>query len=473
VKRCQCVISMAFVLAAMSVSAASGEPVASGEEKPTRPNFLFVIADDCTFRDIGCYGGQAHTPNIDRLATEGMRFTQCFQAAPMCSPTRHNIYTGLYPVKSGAYPNHTFAKPGTKSVVHYLEPLGYRVALSGKRHIGPREVFPFESIGSGNNPDFEAIDTFLSECREKETPFCLFACSNEPHSPWNKGDASRYDPAKVKLPPYFVDTPTTRDNMSRYLAEITYYDGQVGQCLELLDKHDLTDNTLVIVVSEQGSSFAFGKWTCYDTGLQSAMIARWPGKVAPGTVCDAMVEYVDVLPTYIEAAGGTPDAVLDGKSLLPVLTGNTTEHKRYVFGEMTTRGIINGSDHFGIRSVRSRQYKYIWNLSPEVPFRNACVKSAAFQSWQEAAAADPDAADKVYRYQHRPGEELYDVTKDRYEWTNLAADPAYTEIKAELRAELLAWMKVCGDKGQQTELEARDHQGSGKKKPAGPKKARN
>ena len=99
------------------------------------------MADDLTYRDIGCYGGQAHTPNIDRLATEGMRFTRCFQAAPMCSPTRHNIYTGLYPVKSGAYPNHTFAKDGTKSVVQYLKPHGYRVALSGKTHIAPKSIF--------------------------------------------------------------------------------------------------------------------------------------------------------------------------------------------------------------------------------------------------------------------------------------------------------------------------------------------
>ena len=123
-----------------------------------RPNFLFIIADDLTHSDLGCYGGQAHTPNIDGLAGEGMRFTRCFQAAPMCSPTRHNIYTGLYPVKSGAYPNHTFAKDGTKSVVHYLKPLGYRVALSGKQHIAPAEVFPFERSGKQNNPDMEAVD---------------------------------------------------------------------------------------------------------------------------------------------------------------------------------------------------------------------------------------------------------------------------------------------------------------------------
>jgi len=453
-----------FLRKALVGAAAAAAPRAlRGADKP-KPNFLFVIADDCTFRDIGCYGGQAHTPHIDKLAGEGMRFTHCFQSAPMCSPTRHNIYTGLYPVKSGAYPNHTFAKEGTKSVVHYLEPLGYRVALSGKRHIGPRSIFPFEYSGRGNNPDFEKIDTLFAECKKSQTPFCLFACSNEPHSPWNKGDPSRYDAAKLKLPPYFVDTPETRSNLRNYLAEITYYDGQVGQALALLDKHGLADNTLVIVVSEQGSSFPFGKWTCYDTGLQSAFIARWPGRIKPGTVSDAMIEYGDVLPTYIEAAGGTPPKGLDGKSLLPVLLGKTTEHKQYVFGEMTTRGIINGSTTFGIRSIRSRQFKYVWNFTPEIKFQNAATKSAIFRSWRAKAESDADAAEKVRRYENRPGEELYDVVKDPYEWKNLADDPACADTKAKLRKKLLAWMKACGDKGQQTELEAREHQGRGRRK---------
>lgn len=107
---------------------------ARAEEKP---NIVFIIADDCTFRDLGCYGGQAHTPNIDKLAGEGMRFTRCFQSAPMCSPTRHSISTGLYPVKSGAYPNHTHVGEDTKSIVHYMKELGYRVAQSGKTHVGP------------------------------------------------------------------------------------------------------------------------------------------------------------------------------------------------------------------------------------------------------------------------------------------------------------------------------------------------
>ncbi|QDT88741.1 sulfatase family protein [Gimesia algae] len=427
-----------------------------------QPNFVFIIADDCTFRDIGCYGGQAHTPHIDRLATEGMRFTRCFQAAPMCSPTRHNIYTGQYPVKTGAYPNHTQANRGTKSIVHYLKPLGYRVALTGKSHVGSQAVFPFEK------PDGDglvaAADNFFRKCQGRDDPFCIFFCSREPHTPWDQGDPTRYDASQLKLPPYFVDTPETREAMTRYLAEITVFDEEVGGILKQLDQHGLRDNTLVIVVSEQGSSMPFAKWTCYDSGLQSAMIARWPGKIQPGTVNDAMIEYVDLVPTYVEAAGGTPAPVLDGKSLLPVFAGKQ-EHKDHVFGEMTTRGIINGSPTFGIRSVRSKNFKYIWNFTPEIEFRNVAMKSPEFKSWEaKATAGDADAAEKVRRYRKRLAIELYDIHKDPFEWHNLAGKPEYATVQAELKAELDAWMKHCGDQGQQTELEADQHTKFGGKK---------
>lgn len=425
-----------------------------------RPNFVFIIADDMTFREIGCYGGQAHTPNIDRLATEGMKFEKCFQAAPMCSPTRHNIYTGLYPVKSGAYPNHTFAKEGTRSIAHYLQPLGYRVALSGKTHIGPREVFPFEYSADQNNPDMNVVETLFDESKKEGTPFCLFACSNEPHSPWNKGDASRYPPEKVELPPYIVDTPTVRDDFSHYLAEITYYDDQVGQILELLDKYELQNETLVMVVSEQGNSFPFAKWTCYGNGLQSAMIVRWPGKVQAGSVTDALVEYVDVTPTFVAAAGATPDSELDGQSFVPVLLGKADRHKAYAFGVMTTRGIINGSDAYGIRTVRGWRYRLIWNLNHENTFTNACTKSAMFDSMVEAAnAGDTTAADLVNKYQHRPEFELYDCEVDPLEMNNLAEDSKYANVVNRLKEKLDGWMAAQGDQGTETEFTALLHQG--------------
>lgn len=466
---CYAFLSMKISALTVSVLLAAASNFSAEASAAGKPNFVFINADDLTHRDLGCYGGQAHTPNIDRLAAEGMRFSRCFQAAPMCSPTRHNIYTGLYPVKSGAYPNHTFAKDGTRSIVQYLEPLGYRVALSGKTHIGPVEVFPFEYSGK-NNPDMEAVGKLFAECVESETPFCLFACSNEPHTPWDKGDASRYPPEAVKLAPYHVDTPETREAYSKYLAEITYYDGQVGEIVALLEEHELAENTLVMVTSEQGSSLPFAKWTLYDSGLQTALIARWPGRIEAGAVTDAMVEYVDIVPTFVSAAGGTPDPALDGKSILPVLFGHRDEHKQYVYGIMTTRGIINHPGHYGIRSVRSDRYKLIVNLTPEVTFTNACTKSPEFVSWvKKAEAGNADAAEKMKRYQVRPGIELYDVTKDWYEWENLAANPEYAAVVAELKAKLDEWMASQGDKGQETELEAYEHQGRNRKKeePAG------
>ena len=423
-----------------------------------KPNFLFIIADDCTFRDIGCYGGQAETPNVDKLATEGMRMKQCFQAAPMCSPTRHSIYTGLYPVKSGAYPNHTFAKDNVKSIVHYLKLLGYRVALSGKRHIAPESVFPFEysnAKGDGGNPSMEAIDKLFGECAASDKPFCLMACSNEPHTPWNKGKKYRakYDAGKLKLRPYMVDTPKTREKYVNYLAEITYFDNQVGEILAMLDKHKLSDNTLVMVVSEQGNSFPFAKWSCYDSGLQSIMVVRWPGKVAGGSESDAMVEYVDILPTFVEAAGGVPADVLDGKSMLGVLTGKTDKHKEYVYGIQTTRGIYNGPRDYPIRSVRSDKYKLIWNIDPTAKFRNTEVTRDWFKSWEKKAAnGNEHARAMVERFFTRPEFELYDVVNDSYNMVNLAGQEKYAKVQAELKGKLDKWMAEQGDKGLETEM---------------------
>lgn len=427
----------------------------------TQPNLVFIIADDMTYRDLGCYGGQAHTPNIDHLATQGMRFERCFQAASMCSPTRHNIYTGLYPVKSGAYPNHAFAKKGTKSIVHYLGDLGYRVALSGKTHIKPKETFPFEYSGKGNNPDMEAVNALMIESAASDTPFCLFACSNEPHTPWNKGDASIYPPEKVVLPPYIVDTPKVREDFSAYLAEITYYDGQVGEILALLEENGLSENTLVMVVSEQGNAFPFAKWTCYGNGLQSAMIVRWPGQVEAGAVTDALVEYCDVVPTFVVAAGGTPASVLDGKSLIPVLKGDATRHKDYVYGEVTTRGIINGTDSYPIRTVRGERFRLIWNLNPTAKYTNACTRAEAFQSMiAKATAGDAHAEEFVSKYHFRPEFELFDCNADPLEMNNVAGNPEYAKVVTRLKGKLDDWMTDQGDQGIQTELEAIYHAGN-------------
>jgi uncharacterized sulfatase len=422
-----------------------------------RPNLLLIIADDCTYRDMEIYGGQARTPRLKQLAGDGMRFDRCFQAAPMCSPTRHCLYTGLYPVKSGAYPNHTMAYDWVRSIAHHLQAAGYRTHLSGKTHIQPKAVFPFEySTGpDSGNPDPAALERAILASRESGAPFLFIAASHEPHSPWTKGDPAAYPPGSLKLPPIWVDSPDTREAYSRYLAEITYFDGQVGELVGLVDRHGLRDRTLVLVLGEQGNSFPFAKWTCYDAGLQSACVARWPGRVKPGSVSTALVEYVDVVPTFLDAAGVAAPAPLDGRSFLPVLDGRAASHKTHVFGLQTTRGIINGSDHYGIRSVRDARHRYILNLTPDAVFQNAAIRDPVFKSWRRIAdAGDPAAARLVNAYQHRPAEELYDCDADPWNLTNLVGRSDLAAVRDGLRARLDEWMSQQGDEGQATEMKA-------------------
>ena len=435
-----------------------------------KPNLVLIVADDCTYLDLGVYGGQAKTPTLDKLAKQGMKFSRCFQAAPMCSPTRHNIYTGIYPVKSGAWPNHTRVYPGTKSVVHYLRDAGYRVALSGKTHIGPEDSFPFEysrefqsSDPYSSNP-YPEIDRLLTESKKSNTPFCLVACSNEPHTPYSKGDASSYDPSQLQLPPTFVDTFNTRNEYARYLAEISYFDAQCAALLELLETHGFTENTLVMVISEQGSGFPFAKWTCYELGLASAMIARWPGKIEPDSKTDALVEYVDITPTFLDAAGLETQETMDGRSFLPVLTGVETEHKTYTYGVHTTRGTGSGSENYGVRSAGTKTHRYIRNLNHNEIFKNVVTrpggdKADFWMSWiEKGRAGDQHARSMTKRYQMRPAEELYDVENDPHCLNNLIDDPRYAAMKTDLSRRLDSWMKSQGDEGAATEALAHTRQ---------------
>ena len=427
-----------------------------------RPNIVFILADDLTYTDAGCYGNAlVRTPNIDRLASEGMRFTQAYSAVAMCSPARQNIYTGMFPVRNGAYPQRSRIHDGVKTLPVYMKELGYRVAIAGKQHYGPVASYPFEVI-SGEPLDFSNFGEFMS--RDAAQPFCLVVCSNEPHTPWDRGDPNKYDAAAMKLPPYFADTPRTRDLMRYYYAEVEYLDGQVGKTLELLETSGQADNTLVMFASEQGAAVPFAKWTLYDAGIRAQLIARWPGKIKPGTTAGAMVAYCDLLPTWIAATGAAPPAGIDGRSFLPVLTGEATTLRDEVYAEHTNLGVNKGNP-YAIRAIRTGKYKLIWNLMHGESYQNNLTeldrKWFFFNSWREAADTDAKAAALVQRYVHRPEFELYDMEADPFERTNIAAAPENEDTLKELHARLQTWMESQGDKGIETERAAPERGGLG------------
>jgi len=431
------------------------------------PNILLFLADDMTYHDLGVLGNQQlQTPNLDRLASEGILLSHSFCSSPMCAPCRMSLYTGIHPVRNGAHPNHSRVYSHIKSMPHYLRDLGYRVALIGKQHEAPEENFPFKVLGgrhhdSGTNIDLELeiVRKFLEE--NKTSLWSLVVSSNQPHRPWNRGKTYLYPPEDLELPPYLVDTPETRQELARYYAEITYMDQQVGQVMQYLAETGQEDNTIVIFLSEQGSNFPHCKWTCYDTGVRSAGIVRWPGVIQPGRESDVLIQYVDVLPTLIEAVSGTPeDHDFDGKSFLSILTGEKTTHNEYAFSIQTSKGIYSGPDAYGIRSVRSKNFRLIWNLNWESEFQNTVISGFdPYLSWKrKAEKGDPFAAKRFSSYKKRPEFELYDLRYDPYELHNLAKDPFYQSVYERLKKVLENWMAQQGDQGTETERNALNRQ---------------
>ena len=428
-----------------------------------RPNFVFILADDCSYRDLELYGGPAKTPHLNRLATEGMTLRRCYQAASMCSPTRHALYTGLYPVKSGAHPNHARAYENVESIPHYLGDAGYRVTLAGKTHIGPPSVFPFEYLDEFAEPEqgqvsivdgwrYPEVFELLSGSRDQGQPFCLFLCSNEPHAPYNKGDPTPYRDAALSPQQFEFQ----REAYARYLAEITYFDGQVGEIMRMLDELGLRQSTLLMVATEQGSGFPFGKWTCYEIGVASGLVASWPGSIEAGSESSAIVEYTDVVPTILEAAGAAIPEKIDGRSFLPVLRGERTSHSDYAFSLQTTRGVMGYEEPYGIRSVVGERYRYIRNLFPENRFSIPASRSIL----QEANNLDEADQSRARRYVSRPAEELYDVIADPYCRKNLVNDATLRETRDRLSGVLDAWMVDQVDWGRQIEIEAHSRQAS-------------
>lgn len=425
----------------------------------TPPNVLIILADDCTFSDLPVYGGEnAKTPNIDRLASNGLVFNRAYLCEAMCQPSRAALYTGLFPMRNGCAWNHAASKPSIKSMQQHLSPLGYRVGLSGKVHVQPKSVFAFEKV-SGFDPscvraptrphDLGPISEFMS--RDADKPFCLVIALVDPHIPWVMGDASAYPPKKIKLPPFLADTKLTREHYGRYLAEITYMDGQVGDILAALDKSGLADNTLVLFSSEQGSQFPGCKWTNFDNGLHTALIARWPGKVAAGKRTDAIVQWVDVLPTILDLAGKNPKAGdFDGTSFLPVLHGKRDTHRKYAYG---LHNNIPEGPPYPIRTVTDGTYRYIRNLLPDEIYiekhlmGGGRLNNPYWATWLEAAGNNAHTYKLVKRYTRRPAEELYHTAKDSSELTNLAGNPEMQKIQAKLSAELDRWLEEQNDPG--------------------------
>jgi arylsulfatase A-like enzyme len=415
-------------------------------------NIVCFFSDDMGRLDTPVYGSKdVRTPTMEKLAAGGMTFDNAFVASPACAPSRAALLTGLMPARNGAEANHTYPRKGVKFLTGVLKDMGYEIACFGKvAHGANKPVYKFDYYRPKRMGISEEVAAYFDKRNTRdrgalEKPCVLLMGDRRPHVPWIK--KPDYDPAKVTLPPYFVDTPETRRHQARYYTDITNMDADMGRCLEIARKQ-FGENFIFVFTSDHGGQWPFGKWNLYDAGVRVPMLIAWPGKVKGGSRTRAMVSWIDLFATLIEAAGGKAPAGIDGRAFTDVLRGKTSKHREAIFTTHSGDGVMNV---YPIRSVRTAKYKYILNLRPDCQHSNHSDilrkdgAGAYWDSWDAAAKDDPAAAAIVKRYFVRPAEELYDLEVDPLEQKNLAGDKTHEKERRELRGLLEKWMTEQGD----------------------------
>ncbi len=435
-----------FLIASSLGLTLAGQASAGEAQRP--PDIVVYLADDLSAADLPLYGGtNIDTPAISRLAAEGLTFNRAFVASPSCAPSRAALLTGLMPARNGAEENHSYPRDGTLRLPRILNQLGYQTAAFGKvAHIRSAPDYGFEVVDLRQDiPELRGTVSAFLEKSENKGPLALFVGVSDPHVPWPRESAVH--PESMTLPPRLLDTPRTRVQRSRYLQEVKNLDAYLGELRALTQSH-LSPDTVFVFSSDHGAQFPFGKWTLYEEGIHVPLIVARTGHVRAGARTDAMVSWVDILPTLIELGGGEVPEGLDGRSLAAVLRGDTESHRDRIF--TTHSGDLKMNVYLS-RSIRTDRYKLIHNPHPEFAFTSYIdlllrkTSGDYFREWLERAETDPRAAEVVASYYGRPEFELFDLKEDPAELVNLAGTPDLARVQRELTAELAAWMKEQGD----------------------------
>ncbi|GAB4141498.1 MAG: hypothetical protein Tsb009_11270 [Planctomycetaceae bacterium] len=438
---------------------------AKAAAKPSKPNILWIIGEDLG-PELGCYGTpQVWTPHLDKLAKSGMRFTNAFTTAPVCSASRSAFMTGMYQTSIGAHNHRSHRRDnyrlpkGVRLMTHRLQDAGYFTA--NLRHISKKKNDRFFR-GTGKtdwnfNITRKPFDSDRWDDLKSHQPFYAQINFSETHrgGAWNNAHqhiAKTADPAKVKLPPYYPDHPVARKDWAQYLNTVMALDRKVGMVLARLEEDGLAENTIVIFMGDHGRAMVRGKQWCYDSGLHIPLIIRWPKEISmpkqfkPGTVSDQLISALDLTATTLAYATGGKPKNMQGR----VFFGPKAEPAReYVYAARDRCD----ETVFRIRTVRNKRYRYIRNFMPERPFlqRNRYKEKQypviALMRTLHAQGKLNDVQ-KVLMAPHRPAEELYDIKNDPYEIHNLANSLEHQAILKTFRAKLNTWIEETNDLGR-------------------------
>ena len=421
------------------------------------PNILWISLED-TSPDFGCYGDKyAVTPNIDRLASEGCRYTNVFTHAGVCAPSRSGIITGMYPTSMGTHFMRCKGVPPSfvKCFTEYLREAGYYCTNDSK-----------------TDYNFDAPITAWDENRKgahwrnrpgKEMPFFSVINLTTTHEsqirlPEEKLAERRaaltaeelHDPANAPLPPYYPDTPIVRRDMANYYDNLTFTDKTVGRILKDLEEDGLTESTIVFLWGDHGRGLPRHKRWIYDSGIRCPLIVRWPEKLKAASVSDELVAFVDFAPTMLALAGLEIPPHMPGQAFLGPQKAAPRE---YIYAARDRMD----ETHDIIRAVRDKRFKYIRNYRPDLPYAqpiNTMDEMPTMKDWRRLAAEGKLAGPPAIFFQPtKPVEELYDTLADPHEIKNVAGEPRLAGVLQRLREAHEQWRLDTGDMGLTPEAE--------------------
>ncbi len=418
--------------------------------KAQRPNIVVFVSHD-TGRHISPYGiSTVKTPNAERLAGEGVLFENSFCTSPGCCPSRAGLFSGRSPHSAGMYGQAGALSdafrfdPDVTHAAQHFKNLGYETMLLGLAHEVAGSLCPgsyFDGIGfdilePSQGVRAGSLDTkvpaILDKRTEMDKPFYLQIGTKETHTPYLTDGIEPFDELGVTIPEFsiFGDSKAVREEYAAIQGEVNRLDEGLGHVLDLLDERGLADNTIMVFTTDHGLDLTREKTTLYDRGIGVFLIMRFPGAFEPGQSFDGLVSNIDVLPTLIEAAGGSPSDEIEGRSFFRNLTEGSENKRERLFAEKT----YHGGTYDPMRCVRTERYKYIFNFESVRSQKINVTSESIKQEYRHILDNSPDRFD-----------ELYDLEADPQEANNLAEDPQWQEVRQGLAGELVRWMEETND----------------------------
>jgi len=436
-----------------------------------RPNLLIITVDDLSADSIGAFGCKlpGTSPNVDQLAREGLRFRHAHVQVGNCMPSRNVMWSGRYPHTNRVEGFYQVRNPGYPVLVDLLKGAGYFTAIRGKvSHSTPYSPYAWDKVldtlagGGQAHPKDSAsygvsTERGIQSAQDAGKPFCLIMNIMDPHKPFyaeGRGGETIDDPHKpsrvftpeeAPIPGFLFDDPVVRKELAHYYSSVRRADDSVGAILRALEASGQAKNTVVMFLSDHGMPLPFAKTQLYHHSTHTPWIVRWPGVTKAGAEdAQHMVSAIDMLPTLLDIAQVEHPAGLQGRSMTPLLKGESQSGRDMVIKEYNENA---GGSRDPMRAIQTKQYLYIFNpwSSGERIMATATTGTPTYRRFRELAASDPKLAARHKLYQHRVVEELYDVERDPDCLKNLIDDSAHASQRDELRGRLDAWMVKTSD----------------------------